>query len=218
MSESNIGRILDYLRQHSGAYGQAELREQLLAAGYSVADVDAAFARFAAEAAAPDQPPASAPAPDPEAEQLRRAIDYLKRHRGDYEDRSLRDTLIRSGYPAATVDAAMSSLFTPAVASTERRPRAWPFGMLLALFNIGLLAIVAFVEASIANDLVITGWLGLALLAGELIAGLALRISSRERLGRILILGPIFTVAAAALLVGLIILLVGICFAILSAF
>jgi hypothetical protein len=149
---------------------------------------------------------------------LQPLVDYLEQHRQQINLEALRKELLTAGHPPELVDEAVRRV----QGNPIRKARAWPFGLLIVLAN---LVVIGLIEAGL-NALipvlpspfnVIFGWIaigsGPVLLLGEIIVGARLSNGPRERLGRALIWGAVFSVLFTVVLI---ILALGACFVLLS--
>jgi hypothetical protein len=234
--ETVIQTALAYLRQHRAQYELAALRQQLLAAGYPEAAVDAAIARLQsaeasgaaaapqatafAEASPPADPAGIAEQGDPLASAereraLQQMIDYLREHDGRYEVEALRQQLLAAGQDPELVAQAIAraNISGPPPAS----PRAWPLGLGIAAINLFVLPFIFGGLAALAGDsdvvVGIVGLMPLLVLIGELVAGIVLLRGERRQLGKALLWGVGFSFALPLILL---VLLAGICLIIIA--
>jgi hypothetical protein len=234
--ETTIQTALSYLRQNRDQYELEALRQQLLAAGYPSAAVDAAVARLQADEGAtptPEPLPVAAPAtPDvlageitaqpevstlaeAERERLRQQmLGYLREHGGRYELEALRQQLLAAGQDPGLVEEAIARAGVTGPPPVER---AWPLGLGIAAINIFALPFVFGALGSLAGGsdsaLIVVGLLPLLVLVGELVAGLLLLNGPRRRLGKALLWGLLFSFAIP-LILG--VLLIGVCLVIIA--
>ena len=204
--EQNIQRIIAYIAQNSAAYSLDALRDQLLAAGYSVDDVDAAFARSAQpppQAPQEEEPQAPAPLATSDEAAIERMVDYLQRNRQQYTLEALRQQMLGQGQPPALVEAAMERV-APTRSSAPPR-RRWTLVALIVVANIVLLpaltGLLSYLATLIFDNNLFT-WIALLLVVAEVIGGVALLFNPRWRwLGIGLLLGLVLTIAIAAALI-----------------
>lgn len=148
--------------------------------------------------------------------QLLPLIDYLNQHKDRINVEALRKQLLDSGHEAALVDAAYQRVTGQAPGNTK--PVAWPFGLLIALLNLGLAVPLAFLVADLLtsafpalnNNLF---WLPAPIMIValppivQLLVGRKLSGGPRDRLGRALVWGGIFSL----IVIGSLLLLFGAC-------
>jgi hypothetical protein len=141
-------------------------------------------------------------------------IAYLEQHRERINIEALRKQLREAGHPPELVDEAVRRV----VGEEGQKPPAWPFGLLIALANFvilpflfaGMVNLLLAIIPAANNNLL---WLPLPLLliavvpVAQLLIGRRLREGPRDRLGRALIWGGVFTLAG----MGLLLLLLGAC-------
>jgi hypothetical protein len=165
------------------------------------------------EGVAVDTQPPPDQADDPRLPPL---IDYLNQHKDRINIEALRKQLLDSGHEAALVDAAYQRVTGQAPGNTK--PLAWPFGLLIAMLNLGLTVPLAFFLADLQtsvfpalnNNLL---WLPLPIMLIalppiiQLLVGRRLSGGSRDRLGRALVWGGIFSL----IVIGSLLLLFGAC-------
>lgn len=217
--ETNIQRIVDYMRQYLADYEPEQLRQQLLAAGYLPDDIDLAFARLAPS----DAGVATAQIPDEDAgdaaqiaSEFERMLAYLRQHRDRYSLEALRTQLLAAGKSPALIEQAIARL--QAEQPVQHRPRRWPQIIGLAILNTLLLPVVAYLLAIIfgtSADAPVTATLitGPGLLFVELIAGVALLFRERTAwLGKSLLLSVAISVVLTIIIVVVaVVLLAGTC-------
>lgn len=145
--------------------------------------------------------PVPPPGGDPRLQPL---IDYLEQHRRQITTPALRAQLLAAGHPPELVDEAVRRVES----GPDRKPAAWPMGLLAMLANIVALPALLIAGGSVAGWLYRAAgldlwWLPflliLLILIGEAVAGLRLRGGPRDRLGRALIWGLGFKLIALAL-------------------
>lgn len=193
--ERNIERILAYLRENTGRFDLQALRNQLLTTGYAAEDVELAIARF--QGAPLDERDAA----------VAQLQAYIEQNRNQYSLSALRKQLLDAGHPNTIVDEALRRINAGGKGGGSMN-WLWGFGFML-LNLIALIPLLLILGAWVDDS----GILSLALLGlsqlGLLIAGFVLRNTKRERLGRIILWGMLFSAGA----VGLLALAVGICVA-----
>jgi hypothetical protein len=199
-NEQNIERIAAYIAQNRGAYDLAALRAQLLAAGYSAEDVDAAIRRLDAPSA-PEPPPAApqapaepqqisepqpsaqrqqavepqAPAPPGESgeELIQRMAAYLEQNRRQYTMDALRQQLLNQGQRPELVAAALARV-QPATSgrmALVRPALPWAAGaFVLSLVAAGLIA----AQDASFDSVDSLGWIIWVMLATAIDAGLGI--------------------------------------------
>ena len=150
---------------------------------------------------------------------LQPLLEYLEAHRAQVNLAALRAELLAAGHAPELVDEAVRRV----EASTPRKALAWPFGLLVMLANfvvIGVLQSLLFALASLLPSfafIAILGWVIVGLwplyFVGEIVVGARLTNGPRDRLGRALIWGGIFSLILPILLG---VLFFGICLVLLS--
>jgi hypothetical protein len=158
------------------------------------------------------QPPPDQ-ADDPRLQPL---IDYLHQHKERINIEALRKQLLEAGHEAALVDAAYQRVTGHAPGNAK--PMAWPFGLLIAIVNLGVTLPLALFMGDwltrifpVLNDNLL--WLPVMLMViglppvAQLLIGRMLKGGPRDRLGRALMWGGIFTMVA----IGGVLLLFGAC-------
>lgn len=205
--ETNIQRIIDYVRQYGEQYGSEELRRQLLAAGYAPNDVDAAFARLAAfsEGRTPQRLGENAGEIAQNDAEVERMAAYLRQHRDHYSLEALRKQLFQAGKSPAQVELAIARL--TAEQPVQSRPRRWPQIILLVVLNTILLPVVAYLLAITfggIDDAPVTATIitGPALLLIELITGIILLFRQRTAwIGKALLISVVISLVLIVVLV-----------------
>lgn len=163
-----------------------------------------------------DPQPQPGQADDPRLQPL---IDYLAQHKDRINIEALRKQLVEAGHDPTLVTEASRRVSgrDPAVA----QPLAWPFGLLIAFLNLMITVPLFFWVADMLANLFRTLnnnllWLPLPFMLVilppivELLVGYRLRSGPRERLGRALVWGGIFTLST----MGVLLLLFGVCVAV----
>lgn len=231
--EQNIERIAAYIEQHRAQYDLDALRQQLLAAGYSADDIDAAVARnaqpqpealpasqvppvaeLAAQAVEPDPPAPAVPAVPVQGDdqRVKRMVEYLRQNATTYNLNALRRQLIAQGERPELVDAALARVWAemPAPEGRLRPALPWAGGTLvLALIGAGLTLIDSF------------DWLGFGFVATLIYGALgallllvgAIVQAFRRRIGLAMIFGGLIALSISALAV---VIFFGICLVLLS--
>jgi hypothetical protein len=240
--ERHIEQILGYLREHADEFPLSALRAQLAAQGYTPDAIEAALNRFAAQGqpatgatiALPpeanpiptpaDVPPSPAPGGEREAA-IQALIGYIAQHRATYDLRALRNQLLAAGHPSAIVDEAIrrsdsSSAGRPTWLSRALAGCAAGLPVLLANYLV-LAALAGGFGALSTNAAAWAFGIGaVVLLLGELIGGSILLGRGRTVLGQALVAGALYSIIAVPvallLLALLVVMLVGICIAIIS--
>ena len=203
--EQNIQRIVAYIAQNRAAYSLDALRAQLLAAGYSADDVDAAIARSdqpLPTSSAPEAPSVpeipAAPAGD-NANRERRMVEYLRQNGQTYNLNALRRQLITQGEPPELVDAAIARVRTelpPAREGVVVPALPWAGGALVVAL------IAAWVSLIDGFD-----WVGFSFIAILYCGGLGALLvivgavvqAFRRRAGLAILFGGLFALAFAVL-------------------
>lgn len=155
--EQTIQHLVAYIQQNQAAFPDDVLRAELLRAGHSEANVNAAFARINAQPATPitpitpinpDEPQITPISPQTESdkEQIASMAGYLRQNIGTYNLGVLRQQLIDQGQPIALVDQAVAQV-QPQTMPPERIPTPWPL-------TIGLILLTVFVAPLIGVGLV----------------------------------------------------------------
>jgi hypothetical protein len=131
---------------------------------------------------------------------------YLREHSGRFSYSALRDQLLENGYTPADVDRALAIYQQENPPTFTAREWVWPRAILVFFANLLLVP---------ATSTLIRGLTGLSLpiliLCAEIVGGIALLSSPQGRVwGRALLFGLMLTIAIPLLLVG-------ICFLILSS-
>jgi hypothetical protein len=230
-NEQNIQRIADYIAQNRAAHGLAALRAQLLAAGYSAEDVDAAIARLeqpqapeppatpqppawqAAEPQQPASPPAGQPpVPGPAAESgeqvIARMVAYLNQNRQQYSLDALRQQLLNQGQRPELVEVALGRVgAAPASRGGVVLPALpWAGGALV------LSAIAAGLITAQDSGFDELGWIISLLLGTAIYSGLGLvllvvggivMLANRRGQGMAILFGGLFSLALSAIVAAL---------------
>lgn len=240
--ERHVEQILGYLREHADEFPLSALRAQLAAQGYAPDAIEEALNRFAAQgqpatgetialpsAANPIPTPANvppSPAPDGDREAAIQAlIGYIAQHRATYDLRALRNQLLAAGHPSTIVDEALRRSDNAGVGNPSWLTRAMAgcaAGFPVLIANYLVLGALAGGFGALSGDA--AAWAfgvgAVVLLLGELIGGSILLGRGRTVLGQALVAGALSSMIAVpvalALLALLVVMLIGICIAVIS--
>ncbi|NJN16119.1 MAG: hypothetical protein HC822_07470 [Oscillochloris sp.] len=167
--------------------------------------------------------PPQLPQSDDRQAAIARARAYIEANRDRYELEALRGTLVQSGYADDVIAAALTQIGPVKQPRRKRNPGdgpppTWPFGLLVMVANYVAISLFLTLEVAVVTNGIIFGIGTLLVLGGETVAWFVLRRGPRERLGRILVQGALFTVLLTFGSVAILALLIGACLAVIGAF